>query len=174
MEKKSRQQAGELLDYLDITFWDREGGKPEPKCSAYMYYSSSCAALGNHWSSHCSEGGEKVYDDSCRGLFKDGAKACGFLGCSSLCYKINTEGCSCDALKYTAEEGYYYSDNGQSTTTENGVAACRSKCSNLTGCVGFSVSPASTDDTLTCKVLKSMTTRVQQERSASFKVIGRA
>ncbi|KAF9527527.1 hypothetical protein CPB83DRAFT_389699 [Crepidotus variabilis] len=85
MEKKSRQTAGELLDYLDITFWDRGGGKPEPTCSAYMYYSSSCAALGNSWSSHCSEGGEKVYDESCRGLFTDGAKACGFLGCSSLC-----------------------------------------------------------------------------------------
>ncbi|KAF8064280.1 hypothetical protein FPV67DRAFT_1504245 [Lyophyllum atratum] len=172
MEKKSRQQAGELLDYLDITFWDREGGAPEPKCSAYMYYSSSCAALGNSWASDCSEGGEKVYDESCNGLFTDGAKACGFLGCSSLCYKINTEGCSCDALNYTAEEGYYYSDDGDSTTTESGVAACRSKCSNLTGCVGFTVTPASSDDTLTCKVLKSMTTKVQQDRAASFKLIG--
>jgi len=172
MERKSRQQAGELLDYLDITFWDRDGGYPEPECSAYMYYSSSCAVLGNSWSSNCSEGGEKVYEDSCQGLFTDGAKACGFLGCSSLCYKINTEGCSCDALKYTAEEGYYYSDSGVSTTTESGVAACRSKCSNLNGCVGFSVTPASTDDTLTCKIFKSMTTKVQQERAASFKLIG--
>lgn len=64
MEIKARKDAGDLLNYLDVTYWDR-GNEPEPKCSAYMYYSSSCAALGNSWSSHCSEGGEKVYEERC-------------------------------------------------------------------------------------------------------------
>ncbi|KAJ6465503.1 hypothetical protein C8R47DRAFT_1201552 [Mycena vitilis] len=102
MEKNARQEAGNLLNYLDLVYWER-GRDPEPKCAAYMYYSTSCAALGNSWSSHCSEGGQKVFPDSCRGLFKDGSLACGFLGCSSLCWKISTEGCDCDALKYTVQ-----------------------------------------------------------------------
>ncbi|KAJ7681939.1 hypothetical protein DFH06DRAFT_1387914 [Mycena polygramma] len=63
MEKNARQEAGNLLNYLDLVYWER-GRDPEPKCAAYMYYSTSCAALGNSWSSHCSEGGQKVFPDS--------------------------------------------------------------------------------------------------------------
>ncbi|KAJ8481330.1 hypothetical protein ONZ45_g15349 [Pleurotus djamor] len=140
LERKSRVKAGDMLKYLEITHWDR-GQEPEPKCAAYTYYSTSCAALGHHWSSHCSEGGEKVFDSSCRKPFADGAKGCGFLGCSSLCYKVNTDGCDCDALKYSAEEGVAYDDPPLSTTDESGVGSCRKKCRGQNNCIGFSVSP---------------------------------
>ncbi|KAJ8474031.1 hypothetical protein ONZ45_g16083 [Pleurotus djamor] len=138
LEAKARVKAGDMLKYLDVTFWER-GKEDEPKCSAYMYYSTSCAALGHHWSSHCSEGGEKVFDKSCRVPFADGAKACGFLGCSSLCYKVSTEGCDCDALKYHAEEGVAYNDPPISTTDEIGVGACRRRCRDTSGCIGWEI-----------------------------------
>ncbi|KAJ8481333.1 hypothetical protein ONZ45_g15347 [Pleurotus djamor] len=167
LERKSRLKAGDMLKYLEITHWER-GSEPEPKCAAYTYYSTSCAALGHHWSSDCSEGGEKVFDSSCRKPFADGAKACGFLGCSSLCYKISTEGCDCDALKYSAEEGVAYDDPPITTTDEAGVGACRSKCRETNNCVGFSVSPGSSDSRVTCKTFALMALKSTEDRSASF------
>lgn len=38
---------------------------------------------------------------SCRDNIGEGAFQCNMNGCSSLCYKINTDGCECDALRYT-------------------------------------------------------------------------
>ena len=38
---------------------------------------------------------------SCRDNIGEGAFQCNMNGCSSLCYKINTDGCECDVLKYT-------------------------------------------------------------------------
>ncbi|KAH7061747.1 hypothetical protein BKA62DRAFT_417516 [Auriculariales sp. MPI-PUGE-AT-0066] len=137
MEENARDDASDLLSYLDLKFWDR-GNEPEPKCAAYMYYSSSCAALGTSWASHCSEGGKKVFPKSCNGLFTEGAKACGFLsfGCSSMCYKINTDGCDCDALNYTPQLKTGYCDTPLSSTVESGMGQCRTKCSSTAGCVG--------------------------------------
>jgi hypothetical protein len=60
LEMRARERAAGLLDYLDVRFWDR-GQQTEPKCAVYMYYSTSCDALGTSWASHCSEGGEKVF-----------------------------------------------------------------------------------------------------------------
>jgi hypothetical protein len=60
LEKRAYERAAGLLDYLDVRFWDR-GNEAEPTCSVYMYYSTSCAALGTSWASHCSEGGDKVF-----------------------------------------------------------------------------------------------------------------
>ncbi|KAJ7478274.1 hypothetical protein FB451DRAFT_183039 [Mycena latifolia] len=170
MEANARKKAGDLLNYIDLVYWER-GKDPEPKCAAYMYYSTSCAALGNSWSSHCSEGGEKVFESSCRGLFKEGSLACGFLGCSSLCWKISTDGCDCDALKYTSEQDRVYQDPFFSRTTESTVGACRTKCGTQNGCVGFSVSPID-DHSLECRTYSSMTTPFGVDRAVSFRLIG--
>lgn len=64
-----------------------------------IYQARRCSSLG--WFASANQYISNTSSGSCRGLFKEGSLACGFLGCSSLCWKISTDGCDCDALKYT-------------------------------------------------------------------------
>jgi hypothetical protein len=87
-------------------------------------------------------------------------------------YKINTDGCDCDALNYIPEEGKAYTDTPYSTTNESGMSPCRTKCSNTSGCVGFTVSATDKDNTISCKIFKTMTNKKDDKYTSAFKLQG--
>ncbi|CAE6366583.1 unnamed protein product [Rhizoctonia solani] len=170
LAKNELFRGNDLLSYLDIRYWDGKGNPPS--CAAYMYWSSNCGAIGSGHAKSCSNGGERVFGSSCVTHFHKGSAGCGFLGCKSLCYNYNLDNCDCSALKYTIERDTEYTDSPWSTTNEVGVAACRSKCGGTTGCVGYSVSPGSSDTTLSCKVFKTMSNKKSNGKYTSFRLEG--
>ncbi|CEL62973.1 hypothetical protein RSOLAG1IB_10620 [Rhizoctonia solani AG-1 IB] len=170
LAKNELFRGNDLLSYLDVRYWDGKGNPPS--CAAYMYWSSNCGAIGSGHAKSCSNGGERVFGSSCVTHFHKGSAGCGFLGCKSLCYNYNLDNCDCSALKYTIERDTEYTDSPWSTTNEVGVAACRSKCGGTTGCVGYSVSPGSSDTTLSCKVFKTMSNKKSNGKYTSFRLEG--
>jgi hypothetical protein len=91
--------------FSDISYsWLAPADSP-PACSAYLYWSTQCGAVGSGWAMSCSDGGTVVYADrsvhafvkvedsaadcsnsfSCVTHFHVGSAYCGFLGCKSLC-----------------------------------------------------------------------------------------
>jgi hypothetical protein len=87
-------------------------------------------------------------------------------------YKINTDSCDCDALNYTPEEGKAYTDTPFSTTNESGMSPCRTKCSKTSGCVGFTVSATDKDNTISCKIFKTMNNKKDDKYTSAFKLQG--
>ncbi|CAE6506220.1 unnamed protein product [Rhizoctonia solani] len=163
-------RGNDLLSYLDIRYWDGSGNPPS--CAAYMYWSSNCGAIGSGHAKSCSNGGERVFDSSCVTHFHKGSAGCGFLGCKSLCYNYNLDNCDCNALEYKVERDTEYTDIPASTTNEVGVAACRSKCGDTNGCVGFSVSPGNSDTSLTCKIFKTLSNKKSNDKYTTFRLSG--
>jgi hypothetical protein len=90
----------------------------------------------------------------------------------NLGYKINTDKCDCDALNYVAEEGKAYTDSPFSTTNESGMSPCRTKCSQTSGCVGFTVSATDKDNTISCKIFKTMNNKKDDKYTSAFKLQG--
>ncbi|CAE6397296.1 unnamed protein product [Rhizoctonia solani] len=170
LAKNERFRGNDLLSYLDIRYWDGKGNPPS--CAAYMYWSSNCGAIGSKHAKSCSNGGEKVFGSSCVTHFNKGSAGCGFLGCKSLCYNYNLDNCDCNALEYSIERDTEYTDTPTSTTNEVGVAACRSKCGSTSGCVGFSVSPGSSDTTLACKIFKTLSNKKSNKKYTTFRLSG--
>ncbi|CUA76168.1 hypothetical protein RSOLAG22IIIB_06125 [Rhizoctonia solani] len=173
LARNERFRGSDLLSYLDIRYWDGKGNPPS--CAAYMYWSSNCGAIGSGHAKSCSNGGERVFGSSCVTHFNKGSAGCGFLGCKSLLiqgYNYNLNDCDCNALEYTAERDTEYTDTPASTTNEVGVAACRTKCGSMTGCVGFSVSPGNSDTTLSCKVYKTPPNKKSNDKYTTFRLSG--
>lgn len=156
MKAKADAGGSHLSDYLGIAFWDK-AYTPEPQCSAILYISSSCGDLTSNAAARCSEGGNRVFDNSCRDNIGEGAFQCNMNGCSSLCYKINTDGCECDALRYTQENLVLYKDQPLSPpTTMNNLIECRKKCSSDKSCIGFNVGTNIDGATVRCLLYNTM------------------
>ncbi|GLB45591.1 hypothetical protein LshimejAT787_2400490 [Lyophyllum shimeji] len=172
MQNKADADGSNLSKYLGVAFWDKSY-TPEPKCSAVMYISSSCGALASNAAAKCSEGGNRVFENSCRDNIGAGAFQCNMNGCSSLCYKINTDGCDCDALKYTQENLVFYTDQPLGIqTTENNMVACRSKCSSDKSCVGFNVGSNIDGATVRCTLYSTMNSpKTLKYGTVSFKKV---
>ncbi|KAF8595625.1 hypothetical protein BDV93DRAFT_97358 [Ceratobasidium sp. AG-I] len=170
LAKNELFRGNDLLSYLDIRYWDGKGSPPS--CSAYMYWSSNCGAIGSKHAKSCSNGGERVFGSSCVTHFNSGSAGCGFLGCKSLCYDYNLDNCDCGALKYQIERETECTDTPYSTTDEQGVAACRTKCGNTSGCMGFSVSQGKSDTMLSCKVYKTLSTKKKNSKYTMFVLVG--
>ncbi|KAJ6597134.1 hypothetical protein DFH09DRAFT_1072041 [Mycena vulgaris] len=148
MEQNTRKKAGNLLNYIDLVYWER-GRDPEPKCTAYMYYSTSCTALGNSWSSHCSEGGEKVFESRLVLQVQISTSLMHFLVAavdSSRKARLHVDSLGAPpsaekSVPKDSEQDRVYQDLFFSSTTESTVGACRNKCGTTRGCVGL-VGPA--------------------------------
>ena len=65
------------------------------ECDVWMYWSANCGAISSENAKTCSNGGNKIFTDSCVSHFKPGSRGCGFmeLGCKSACIDSNL---SCD------------------------------------------------------------------------------
>ena len=51
--------------YMDFKYWT--DGDP-PACSVYMFWSHSCGAILSHSARTCSDGGTRLYKNSCLGI----------------------------------------------------------------------------------------------------------
>ncbi|KAG9087371.1 hypothetical protein FS749_002958 [Ceratobasidium sp. UAMH 11750] len=162
-------RGNDLLSYLDVAYWDGTTATP-PACSTYLYWSTQCGAIGSSWAKSCSGGGSRVFSDSCVTHFNSGSAGCGFLGCKSLCYNFNLNGCSCDALRYEVERETEYTNPAMTTSQEAGVDSCRRKCSGAQVCVGFSVSPTEGSSYITCKTYSALTTKRSNTSCTTFKL----
>ncbi|KAB5589366.1 Papain family cysteine protease domain containing protein [Ceratobasidium theobromae] len=159
-------RGNDLLSYLDVTYWDTS--KARLHLALRICIGRPIAALlGRVMPSLV-----PMEANDCVTHFNSGSAGCGFLGCKSLCYNYNLDNCSCDALKYEAERDTEYTDTPISTSNEFGVGACRNKCGNTSGCVGFSVSPGSSDTTLTCKLFSSLTNKQSNSKYTTFRLSG--
>lgn len=174
MEKKANASDGDLAKYLGVAYWDKSF-TPEPNCSAILYISTSCGSLASNAAARCSDGGERVFVNSCRDNIGDGAFQCNMNGCSSLCYKINTDGCTCDALKYTYENHVFYADRPIPVPEVlNNLVECRTKCTNTPACIGFQVAQTMDVATVRCTMYDVMNDRRDQNPvfgSVSFRKV---
>ena len=52
--------------FMDFKYWGGSGSAPY--CSVYMFWSNSCGAILSHAARSCSNGGTRLYSNSCKGM----------------------------------------------------------------------------------------------------------
>ncbi|EJD43565.1 hypothetical protein AURDEDRAFT_114632 [Auricularia subglabra TFB-10046 SS5] len=126
---------------MDFKVW-ADGANP-PACSVYLFWSHSCGAILSHNARTCSNGGTRVFGNSCRDHFRYGSAGCGFLslGCKSLCYGVNQQGCPCSMFRWNEQDDVDYPGNDISSMHADVTSDCRNACEQNPECNVFETLP---------------------------------
>ncbi|KAJ3019377.1 hypothetical protein HKX48_002133 [Thoreauomyces humboldtii] len=134
-------------DFVPMNFIAWDPSTPAPTCALAIYISNTCGWEGTADSQSCSNGGELVYPNSCKDIFRYGSCVCG-LKCKSKCWKV-FQGCCCEALMYrNPRAGRLEPQNGDTllgkdlTTVED----CAQTCYDSGICAGFSITTTHDND----------------------------
>uniref|UniRef100_A0A0W0G933 Calmodulin n=1 Tax=Moniliophthora roreri TaxID=221103 RepID=A0A0W0G933_MONRR len=149
-----QQATGREVGFMDFDVWDSGSNNPPPKCSVYVFWSTQCGAIGSGKARGCSHGGTRLYSNSCKDHFRYGSRGCGFLdlGCRSLCYGINDEGCPCSYFdNWRQQDNTDFPGNDLETLHVQKLSDCRSACASSPSCRAFVVPPADgTENQINC------------------------
>ncbi|KAF5337678.1 hypothetical protein D9758_013005 [Tetrapyrgos nigripes] len=149
-----QQQTGVEVGFMNFNVWDSGSGDPPPSCSVYVFWSTSCGAISSSKARGCSNGGTRLYQNSCKDHFRYGSRGCGFLdlGCRSLCYAINDNGCPCSIFdRWTEQDNIDYPGNDIETLHVAHLSDCRTACASSPQCLAFVVPPSDgTENQINC------------------------
>ncbi|KAF5337645.1 hypothetical protein D9758_013019 [Tetrapyrgos nigripes] len=167
-----QQQTGVEVGFMNFNVWDSGSGDPPPSCSVYVFWSTSCGAILSSKARGCSDGGTRLYQNSCKDHFRYGSRGCGFLdlGCRSLCYAINDNGCPCSIFdRWTEQDNIDYPGNDIETLHVAHLSDCRTACASSPQCLAFVVPPSDgTENQINCFLKGELGSFKKSTGSVSF------
>ncbi|KAK7042978.1 hypothetical protein VNI00_008715 [Paramarasmius palmivorus] len=174
-----QEATGREVGFMDFDVWDSGSSNPPPKCSVYVYWSTQCGAIGTGKARGCSHDGTRLYKNSCKDHFRYGSRGCGFLdlGCRSLCYAVNDEGCPCSYFdNWRQQDNTDFPGNDLEKLHVQKLSDCRSACASSPSCLAFVVPPSDgTEDQTNCYLKEKLGSFKKSTGTTSFiKVLSNA
>ncbi|KAJ7281655.1 hypothetical protein C8J57DRAFT_1298296 [Mycena rebaudengoi] len=146
--------TGRQVSFMDFDIWNSDSKDPPPSCSVYVFWSRQCGAIGSGSARGCSDGGSRLYGNSCKDHFRYGSRGCGFLGlgCRSLCYAVNDQGCPCSIFdNWLEQDNVNYPGNDIESIHVEKISDCRNGCGSNPACLAFVIPPPDgTDGQVNC------------------------
>ncbi|PPR04790.1 hypothetical protein CVT24_007106 [Panaeolus cyanescens] len=164
------KNMGREVKNLDFHVWDRSGSPPT--CAAYVFWSGSCGAIHSGGARSCTDGGTRLYSNSCKDHFRHGSQSCGWggFGCKSLCYAVNHKGCPCSMVdNWTQQDDIDYPGNDLQSLHVDQVSDCRTACASSQQCVAYVVPPPNgNDNQINCYLKNALGSFKKRDGMTSF------